>query len=221
MMTRLRRLFRRMLIICVILALLILLSVLLPRGYAAWKARGQVYTVKTVPPRPVAIIFGAAVRADGTPTAMLADRVQVGAELYFAGKVQVLLMTGDNSTHDHNEPAAMRRYAMQLGVPDSAIVLDYAGFRTYDSCYRAREIFQVDSAILVTQEFHLDRALLICNQLGVDSIGVVATRSTGYSRDSLLFSQLREYPATGMALVDLISDRKPTFLGPREPIFPR
>jgi SanA protein len=205
--------------VCVILFLITLLLVLLPRGYATWKARDQIYSVNSVPARPVAIIFGASVHADGTPSAMLADRVRVGAELYFAGKVQALLMTGDNSTKEHNEPAVMRRYAMSLGVPDSAIVLDYAGFRTYDSCYRAREIFQVDQAILVTQDFHLDRALLICNQLGVDSVGVVASRPQGYSHAMLLYSEIREYPATGMALMDLLVNRQPTYLGDPEPIF--
>ena len=218
-MARVRRFIRRVIIVNVVLFLIAVIAVLLPRAYAAWKARDQIYTVQNVPPRPVAIVFGASVHADGSLSAMLADRVRVGAELYFAGKVQALLLTGDNSTRYHNEPAAMRRYALRLGVPDSAIVLDYAGFRTYDSCYRAHEIFQVDEAIFVTQEFHLDRALLICNQLGVDSVGVVATRSSGYSRRMLLYSEIREYPATGMAVLDLISGRKPTYLGDTEPIF--
>ena len=152
---------------------------------------------------------------------MLADRVAMGAELYRAGKVQALLMTGDNSEIYYNEPEAMRQYALSLGVPDEAIVLDYAGFRTYDSCYRARDIFQVRSAILVTQDFHLDRALLVCNQLGIESVGVAADvmRPTGYARGSLLSSQLREFPATALSVFDLLLVEQPTYLGEPLPIF--
>jgi SanA protein len=115
----------------------------------------------------------------------------------------------------------MRRYAVEQGVPYDAIVLDYAGFDTYDSCYRARDIFQLDSAILVTQDFHLDRALLICNQLGIDAVGVAADvlRPNGYSRRSLLSSELREFPATVLAVFNLLRGDKPTYLGDPLPIF--
>jgi SanA protein len=115
----------------------------------------------------------------------------------------------------------MRQYALGLGVPDEAIALDYAGFSTYDSCYRARDIFGVDEAILVTQDFHLDRALLICNSLGIDSVGVAADvmRPAGYSRLSLFRSMVREFPATALAVFDLARNEQPTFLGDRLPIF--
>jgi SanA protein len=108
-----------------------------------------------------------------------------------------------------------------LGVPDEALVLDYACFDTYDSCYRARDIFQVDSAILVTQDFHLDRALLICNQLGIDAVGVGADvlRPNGYARRSLLWSELREFPATVLAVFNLLRGDKPYYLGEPLPIF--
>jgi SanA protein len=152
---------------------------------------------------------------------MLADRVQAAAELYHADKVRALLMTGDNSEEYYNEPEAMRQYALNQGVPDEAIVLDYAGFRTYDSCFRARDIFQVDAAILVTQDFHLDRALLVCNQLGIDSVGVAADvmRPTGYARGSLFYSQIREFPATALSVLDLVRNEQPTYLGEPLPIF--
>jgi len=94
--------------------------------------------------------------------------------LYKAGKVKAILLTGDNHITSYNEPESMRQYALTLGIPDSAVILDYAGFRTYDSCYRAHAIFKVDQAILVTQAFNLDRALLTCNSLGVSSVGVAA-----------------------------------------------
>jgi SanA protein len=191
------------------------------RAFSAWQARGLIYTLDNVPPRPVAMVFGARVLGSGRLSAMLADRVRMGVELYQSGKVRAILMTGDNSVDTYNEPEAMRQYALELGVPDDAIVLDYAGFRTYDSCYRARDIFQVDEAILVTQDFHLDRALLVCNQLGINSVGVAADvmRPTGYSRNSLFSSIVREFPATALSVVDLLRNDQPTYLGEPLPIF--
>jgi SanA protein len=167
-----------------------------------------------------AIVFGAQVLGNERLSAMLADRVKTGAELYQSGKVKALLFTGDNSVANYNEPEAMRQYAIGLGIPADAIVLDYAGFRTYDSCYRARDIFKVDHAILVTQAFHLDRALLVCNQLGVDSVGVAAdfVRPTGYSSRAMFSSQFRELPATALSVFDLLVNAQPTYLGDPLPI---
>ncbi|RME91220.1 MAG: hypothetical protein D6770_00795, partial [Anaerolineae bacterium] len=114
---------------------------------------------------------------------------------------------------------AMRQYALSLGVPDEAIVLDYAGRRTYDTCYRARAIFGVDKAILVTQKFHLPRALYLCAHLGVDAIGVTADRQY-YRKLSRLFWNTRELLATLTALVDVHITRPLPVLGEPEPIFP-
>ncbi len=212
---------QRLLIGVGVLTLLLIAAAIVPRLYSAWQARDQIYTLDAVPDRPVAIAFGAQIFANGQPSAMLADRVKMAAELYQAGKVKALLFSGDNSTVDHNEPEVMRQYALKLGVPNDAIVLDYAGFRTYDSCYRARDIFKVDSAILVSQRFHLDRALLICNQLGIESVGVAADvlRPSGYSKWALLDSEAREFPSTALSMFDLLIGRKPTFLGDPLPIF--
>lgn len=137
------------------------------RGFSALAAMGKIYAAADVPAREIAIIYGAEVFRDGTLSSMLYDRVKTGVALYEAGKVKILLMTADNGREDYNETEAMRDVAISLGVPASAIVLDYAGFRTFDSCYRARDVFKVKQAILVTQAFHLDRALLICNALGM------------------------------------------------------
>ena len=191
------------------------------RVVSAMQARDVIYNLITVPARPVAIIFGAQIYANGSPSPMLADRVKVGAALYQAGRVKALLLSGDNHVSGYNEPEVMRQYALSLGVPDNALVLDYAGFRTYDSCYRARDVFKVSSAILVTQAYHLDRALLICQSLGIDSIGVAAdvVRPTGYEIRSLLIGELREIPATTLSVVDLMRGKKPTYLGDPLPIF--
>jgi SanA protein len=106
----------------------------------------------------------------------LYDRVATAVDVYQRGLVQKLLLTGDNRFVDYNEPEAMRRTAVKLGVPAADLVLDYAGRRTYDSCYRAKEIFGVQRAILVTQAFHLERALYLCDAFGIDSVGVKADR---------------------------------------------
>jgi SanA protein len=211
---------RRWLALAVVIALLPFGAVVAVRAYSAWQARDAIYTLETVPDSDVAIVFGAQIIRNERPSAMLADRVKLAAELYRAGKVRVLLFTGDNSLENYNEPEVMRQYALGLGIPDDAITLDYAGFRTYDSCYRARDIFKVDQAILVTQQFHLDRALLVCRQLGIEAVGVAADvmRPTGYAARSLFYSQVREFPSTALSVLDLLIGAKPTFLGDPLPI---
>jgi SanA protein len=149
----------------------------LPWIYVRLKTQSRIYrTAADAPEAPVAIVFGAGLYRDGTPMPVLADRVATAVDLYKAGKVRKLLLTGDNRFPEYNEPEAMRRYAISLGVPEADLVSDYAGRRTYDSCYRARYIFQVKKAILVSQEFHLPRAVYLCDQLGIDSTGVAADR---------------------------------------------
>lgn len=180
---------------------------------------GRLYSVDEATPKRVAIVFGAGLWRDGTPGLVLRDRVETAADLYFAGKVEKLLMSGDNRFVYYNEPEAMRQYALKLGVPDEAIVLDYAGRRTYDTCYRAGAIFGVGEAILVTQRFHLARALYTCNQLGVPAVGVAADHYR-YRRSSMVYWQVRETGATLAALWDVHIARPLPVLGNPEPIFP-
>lgn len=180
------------------------------RAYTALRFDRHIYTVDDVEARPVAIIFGAQVRHNGRLSTMLADRVRTGADLYHAGKVDRLLMSGDNQSPDYNEPDAMRRFAIELGVPPDAIDIDRLGLRTYDTCHRAQDLFGIDRAILVTQDFHLDRALLVCNALGIDAVGVFADyhRPNGYSDRAMGWSTYREIAATTVALIDIL--RRPT-----------
>ena len=194
-----------------------LLIVLLPRLITGAYARDRMYQQKQAPAERVAIIFGAGLRYDGTPTAMLRDRVLTGADLYFTGKVEKLLMSGDNRFIDYNEPEAMRQFALSIGVPREAIVLDYAGRRTYDTCYRARAIFGLDSALLVTQDFHLPRALFLCNMLGVQAHGVEADNC--YWTGSPLVWDVREQLATVAAFRDLYVSSPSLVLGDPEPLF--
>jgi SanA protein len=102
--------------------------------------------------------------------------VTTAVELYKAGKVKKILMSGDNPTPQYDEPTAMKKYAMELGVPENDVILDFAGRRTYDTCYRAREIFEIKKAVIVSQEFHLSRSIYLCQNMDVDSIGIVANR---------------------------------------------
>jgi len=137
-------------------------------------AKPKISSLADISSAKVAIVFGAGLSKDGSASPVLRDRVETAANLYFAGKVEKLLMSGDNRFVDYNEPGAMLNYAISLGVPSEDIVLDYAGRRTYDTCYRAKHIFQIDEAILVTQRYHLPRALVTCNGLGLKSTGVAA-----------------------------------------------
>ena len=166
------------------------------------KASLRTFSQDHVPARQVAIVFGAEVKKDGTPSIVLRDRVETAAALYKSGKVEKLLMSGDNRFVDYNEPEAMRHYALALGIRDADIVLDYAGRRTYDTCYRAKDIFGVNSAVLVTQGFHLPRALFLCNAFGIDAIGVEA-QNYYYLKRLQLYWNLRELLATVQSVGDV------------------
>lgn len=169
-------------------------------------------SIKEVPETPAAIVFGA-----GIGTAVLADRVHTAVSLYKSGKVRKLLMTGDNGHTDYDEPQAMKSLAVAAGVPGENIACDYAGFRTYDSLYRARDIFNVQQAVLVTQAFHLPRAMFIAKHLGLSVVGIDAARRS-YGLEECWY-QLREVAATESAWLDVMMQRKPRFLGKKEPLF--
>ena len=194
------------------------LVLILPRLVTSLYAWKRTYEMSAVPVQKVAIVFGAGLTRSGEATPILKDRVETAAKLYFARKVEKLLMSGDNRFVNYNEPEAMRKYALALGVPADDIVLDYAGRRTYDTCYRAKAIFGLTEAILVTQKFHLSRAIFLCNMLGVDGMGVAADNFI-YRKRSLLYWNLRELPATITAFADLFTRPLPV-LGKPESIFP-
>jgi vancomycin permeability regulator SanA len=196
-----------------------LLMVIGPAVYAVISTRGDRYGVTVdVPSHAVAIVFGAGVEPDGTPTPYLQKRIQTAVALYHAGTVHTLLLSGDNSTSHHNEPVAMGRYAESLGVPADRIVLDYAGFNTYDTCYRARAIFNVHQAVLVSHAYHLPRAIMTCSHTGVKSIGVAAENAGRIGRDYSVNYLARELLSTDKAVLQIVFKPKPTVLGPLEPI---
>jgi SanA protein len=214
---------KRILVVTIklIIALAVILgaALLIGRLVVGHYASSRTISPAAVSPQRVAIVFGAGLWRNGTPTPVLQDRIETAAHLYFDGKVEKLLMSGDNRFIYYNEPGAMREYAISLGVPVEDIVLDYAGRRTYDTCYRAKAIFGVEKAILVTQAFHMPRALYICNQLGVESQGVVADNRY-YRKLSRLYWNLRELPAILTALWEVNVSHPLPVLGDPEPIFP-
>jgi SanA protein len=202
----------------VLLGIVAVSSVSLPRLITSIYASSHIYQTNESPSKRVAIVFGAGLRRDGTPTAILRDRVETAADLYASGKVEKILMSGDNRFETYNEPESMRQYAMSLGVPAQAIALDYAGRRTYDTCYRAKAIFGVESALLVSQKFHLPRALFLCNALGLDAAGVEANQRH-YRRLSLFLWNFREQLATIGAFLDVYVSNPLPVMGDPEPLF--
>ena len=162
----------------------------------------------------MAIVLGAAVHADGLPSPWLAHRLDIAADLYTSGRTEAILVSGDNRRVGYDEPTVMRNYLISKGIPSQAIALDYAGFDTYDTCVRARRIFGIERALLVTQDFHEPRAVAICRSVGLSVDGVGDSRAR-HDRISWAVSWTRERPATIKAVIDVVSRRDPT-LGHRE-----
>jgi SanA protein len=175
---------------------------LLARWFLIRRHAPSVFTPQAAPPRPVAIVLGAGLRKDGFPTDVLADRVQAAADLYRQGKVGSLLMSGASHGPAASEPGAMRALALSLGVPAEAILVDAGGSRTYATCERARRLFGIEQAAVVSQRFHLPRALALCQALGIQAIGVAADRQP-YGLASFVLWTLREIPATLVALAEI------------------
>ena len=188
-------------------------------GDGGYKVSGGLHGVGVSVVNALSSYLKAEVKRDGTPSAVLRDRIETAVTLYKTGKVEKLLLSGDNRFVEYNEPEAMRQLALKLGVPSEAIVRDYAGRRTYDTCYRAGAIFGVDEAILVTQAFHMPRALYLCNRLGVKSVGVTSDLQR-YRRSAVLYWEMRELLATAAALWDIHVAHPIPVLGNQEPIFP-
>ena len=163
---------------------------------------------------PVAIVLGAAVNPSGEPSPWLRYRLDTAARLYHSGRVEALLVSGDNGRENYNEPVAMRNYLVSAGIPAEAIALDYAGFDTYDTCVRAHRIFGVTRAIIVTQDFHEPRAVSVCRAAGVEVRGVADTLARN-NRGTWVRSWLRERAAAVKAAWDVLSGREP-ILGRRE-----
>ena len=182
---------------------------------SAGKVQNSITEIPAEEPPRVAIVLGARVWENGRPSHVLYDRVLTAVELYRAGRVRKILMSGDNPTPNYDEPTAMQRTAIELGVPEKDIVLDFAGRRTYDTCYRAKEIFEVNKAVVITQEFHQARALYLCNNLGLDSIGLTADRRR---YDGERYFAFREFFSVASAWFEMNFMEFESIGGKKEPI---
>ena len=178
-------------------------------------AEGRVYpSTDSIPIEPVGLVLGSAPKINGYDNPFFTRRMVAAAELYRAGKVKKLLASGDNGTVQYDEPTAMRDALVRLGVPPEAIVLDYAGFRTLDSIVRARQIFGVDRCTIVTDDFHLPRALYIAAKRNVDAVGF---QTDPLPRGVSPWTYVREVGARTLTWVDMhLTNRRPRFLGRRE-----
>jgi SanA protein len=137
---------------------------------------GHIFEQKDAPSADAAIVLGASINRDGTPSDALRDRIMTAVDLYHAGKVKTLFMTGDDGDFHADEIDSMVKTAQQAGVPENAIEFDGQGYRTYESCKRASQLFHIKSALIITQRFHLGRALYLCRSFGMEANGVIADR---------------------------------------------
>lgn len=183
-----------------------------------WEQQNIFTPNEYIEPHTTALVFGAGLKSNGEPSDALADRLITAAELYLNGTVQNILVSGDAISDEYyDEPGAMKEFLVTWGVPAEDIVEDFAGSRTYDSCIRAEEIWGLNSAVLVTQEFHLPRALFTCNALGVRSIGVIADRQPYILEE---YYEYREWMALYKAFLDVYIWKPDYISAPTETTIP-
>ena len=198
-------------------ALLLAAAVFVPNFIVVNKTKNNIITAeaaKKLSDTDCAVILGAGVR-DGKPTPMLRDRLLTGIELYKSGAVKKLVMSGDHGSEDYDEVNIMKSFAMDSGVPDGDIFMDHAGFSTYESMYRAKEIFKAEKILIVTQDYHLYRAIYDARALGLEAYGVASNpRSYG----GQLYRDIREILARNKDFIYSIIKPEPTYLGEAIPV---
>lgn len=192
------------------------LLVLICNAKVKKSAEGRMYQdVSEVPYRRVGIVLGTTpVRPNGTPNLYYQYRMEAAADLYFANKISYIIVSGDNHKKDYNEPECMRRSLVALGVPDSVIYSDYAGFRTFDSMVRCKEVFGQDSVTVISQKWHNERALYIAQHAGMEAIAFNA--DDVQIKHAYLKNHTRELLAKVKVVLDVTFHKKPKFLG--EPV---
>ncbi len=201
---------------CLLSTLLSTTTILIGNRIVINETKAKIYTEETLPNTyQTGIILGAKVYPDGGLSDMTKDRSDTAIELYQQKKVSKLLVSGDHGRKNYDEVNSIKNYLLKNGIPEKDIFLDHAGFDTYDSLYRARGIFQVDSVVIITQNFHLPRSLFLAQKLGLNAIGVRADRHQYYGIE---LSELREKIAVIKAWSDILFHAKPKFLGEKIPI---
>lgn len=171
--------------------------------------------ISTIEKADCIVVLGCQVRSDGTPSDMLRDRLERGLELYFAGVAPKLLMSGDHGQTEYDEVNTMKQYAVNAGVPSEDVFMDHAGFSTYESIYRAKEIFKAESVVVVTQEYHLYRALYIADKFGLEAYGIHCDYNT-YAGQA--YRELREILARNKDFFTTMFKPEPTYLGEAIPV---
>ena len=208
---------KRLLIIAAVLAALAAGTVFVPDIIVVSSAKDRIITADEAAElenTDCVLVLGAGVR-DGSPTPMLRDRLITGISLYKSGAAPKIIMSGDHGREDYDEVNVMKSYAVENGVPDSDVFMDHAGFSTYDSIYRAKAVFEADSIIIVTQKYHLYRALYIAERLGVNAVGVSADLDD-YSGQ--LKRDLREIAARDKDFFSCLFKPEPKYLGEKIPV---
>ena len=206
------------LMMCMILAVTGVSSILGLNAYVKSVSGGNILRpedAKMLEDVDCILVLGCLVKDDGVPSDMLADRLKRGIELYEQGAAPKILMSGDHGRADYDEVNAMKRVAMEAGVPSTDVFMDHAGFSTYESIYRAKEVFGTDKIIIVTQEYHLYRALFIAERLGVEAYGVNADLRTYRGQTA---RDVREILARCKDFGNTIFKPEPTYLGEMIPI---
>lgn len=207
---------RRIMSIFIILLMIFIISISITISTVN-SYKKYIYNIEDIPSENDAIIvLGAGVRADGTPSDILADRLETSLEAFEAGLGNTFLLSGDHGREEYNEVGSMKKYILQNDIDEKIIFMDHAGFSTYDTMYRAKEIFKVDKAIIVTNEYHLPRALYIARKLGIDAYGIKSDKRQYQLMDSYkkreLLAQLKDF-----VYVNILKP-EPKFLGEAIPV---
>lgn len=204
---------RRFLLPAVVVLVVLLVPLAVVQGVGQSTLRASADDVEAA---PVAIVLGAGLKPDGSPSVFLGRRLARAAELYAAGTVEVVLVSGDNSRKDYDEPTAMHDWLVENGVPSEKVVRDFAGFDTHDTCVRAHQVFGVEAAVVVSQDYHVRRAAFSCAAAGIDG------QASGVSSESIepekaVMYRVREAAASWKAGLDAVVRRDPVHLGDPEP----
>jgi vancomycin permeability regulator SanA len=189
-----------------------LVTVLGSASFTRLRASGYIYAESDVPAAPVALVLGAKVNPDGTPSAFLTARLDLAKRLYDAGLVEMIVVSGDQLAPEFDEPLAMRNYLIETGLPADKVIADPGGFDTYESCLRAKRIFNLSQLIIVTQSYHLVRAVATCRALGIDATGVGDDTAREHTI-AWLRGAIRDQIASVKTVVDLVTRPEP-----RQPI---
>lgn len=200
------------LIIVMVAAIAVLIIII----FANWKiphdTKAYIFdNADSIPPQKVALVLGTAKMLGNRTNMYFTYRMQAAKELYDAGKVKAFIVSGDNRTHSYNEPEDMRQSLIEMGIPDSIIYLDYAGLRTLDSVVRANKIFGQDSLIIVSQEFHNERAVFLAQYYGMTAYGYNA-KDLNLNRSSFK-TKVREKFARVKVFIDIVMGKGPRHLG--------